>query len=93
MGLKRFPSLLFFYKTSMVLKLLEEVGTALPQSCTQTKLELIQQVNCCEGRRDTERVANEKQAQIDTNKILHLEEIERRDVGINHLKIIIWSSK
>ena len=64
----------------MVLKRLEEVGTALPQSCTQTKLELIHQVNCCEGRRDTERVANENKAQIDANKVLHLEEIERRDV-------------
>ncbi len=28
----------------MVLRGLEEVGTTLPQNCTQTKLELIQQV-------------------------------------------------
>ena len=41
-----------------------------------------------------ERVANEKQAEIDANKVLHLEEIERRDVGINHLQreLSAWSS-
>ncbi len=72
----------------MVLRGLEEVGTTLPQNCTQTKLELIQQVAVKdeEIQQVTERVANEKQAQIDAIKVLHLEEIEQRDVGINQLQ-------
>ena len=57
----------------VVLRRLEEVGTTLPHNCTQTKLELVQQVavNEEEIRRvaaeklGAERVANEKQAQID----------------------------
>ena len=73
---------------AVVLRGLEEVGTTLPQNCTQTKLELIQQVAVKdeEIQQVAERVANEKQAQIDANKVLHLEEIEQRDVGINQLQ-------
>ncbi len=71
----------------VVLRGLEEVGTTLPQNCTQTKLELIQQVAVKEKEiQQIARVANEKQAQIDANKVLHLEEIERREVGINQLQ-------
>ncbi|XP_064388827.1 probable serine/threonine-protein kinase drkD [Halichondria panicea] len=64
----------------VVLRGLEEVGTTLPQNCTQTKLELIQQVSVMEEE------IQHKQAQIDANKALHLEEIEQRDVGINQLQ-------
>ena len=46
----------------VVLRGLEEVGTTLPQNCTQTKLELIQQNE--EIQQVAERVSNEKQAQI-----------------------------
>ncbi len=72
----------------VVLRGLEEVGTTLPQNCTQTKLELIQQVAVKdeEIQQVAERVANEKQAQIDAIKVLHLEEIEQRDVGINQFQ-------
>ena len=57
---------------AVVLRGLEEVGTTLPQNCTQTKLELIQQVTVKdeEIQQVAERVANEKQAQIDANKVL-----------------------
>ncbi len=71
----------------VVLRGLEEVGTTLPQNCTQTKLELIQQVAVKEKEiQHVARVANEKQAQIDAYKVLHLEEIEQRDFGINQLQ-------
>ncbi len=71
----------------VVLRGLEEVGTTLPQNCTQTKLELIQQVAVKEKEiQQVARVANEKQAQIDAYKVLHLEEIEQRDFGINQLQ-------
>ena len=72
----------------VVLRGLEEVGTTLPQNCTQTKLELIQQVAVKEEKiqQVAERVADEKQAQIDAIKVLHLEEIEQRDVVINQLQ-------
>ena len=51
----------------VVLRGLEEVRTTLPQNCTQTKLELIQQVAVKdeEIQQVAERVTNEKQAQID----------------------------
>ena len=76
---------------TVVLRGLEEVGTTLPQNCTQTKLELIQQVTVKDEEiqqvaAGAERVANEKQAQIDVIKVLHVEEIEQRDVGINQLQ-------
>ncbi len=45
----------------VVLRGLEEVGTTLPQNCTQTKLELIQRNE--EIQRRAERVANERQSQ------------------------------
>ncbi len=64
----------------VVLRRLKEVGTTLPQNCTQTKLELIQQ------NKETQQVVAEKQGQIDANHVLHLEEIEQRDVGINQLQ-------
>ncbi len=64
----------------VVLRGLEEFGTTLPQNCTLTKLELIQR------NEEIQRIADENQAQIDTNKVLHLEEIEQRDVGINQLQ-------
>ncbi|XP_064397166.1 probable serine/threonine-protein kinase drkD [Halichondria panicea] len=71
----------------VVLRGLEEVGTTLPQNCTQTKLELIQQVSVKEEELQVaERVADEKQAQIDAIKVLHLEEIEQRDVVIKQLQ-------
>ncbi len=71
----------------VVLRGLEEVGTTLPQNCTQTKLELIQQVAVKEKEiQHVARVANEKQAQINAYKVLHLEEIEQRDFGINQLQ-------
>ncbi len=47
---------------AVVLRGLEEVGTTLPQNCTQTKLELIQQVAVKEE--EIQQVAAEKQAQI-----------------------------
>ena len=68
----------------VVLRGLEEVGTTLPQNCTQTKLELIQQVAVKDE--EIQQVVAEKQAQIDANKVLHLEEIEQRDVGVNQLQ-------
>ena len=46
----------------VVLRRLEEVGTTLPQNCTQTKLELIQQVAVKDE--EIQQVAAEKQAQI-----------------------------
>ena len=51
---------------AVVLRGLEEVGTTLPQNCTQTKLELIQQlaVKDEEIQQVAERVANEKQTQM-----------------------------
>ena len=48
---------------AVVLRGLEEVGTTLPQNCTQTKLELIQQVAVKDE--EIQQVAAEKQAQID----------------------------
>ena len=49
---------------AVVLRGLEEVGTTLPQNCTQTKLELVA-VKDEEIQQVAERVAAEKQAQID----------------------------
>ena len=46
----------------VVLRGLEEVGTTLPQNCTQTKLELIQPVSVKDE--EIQQVAAEKQAQI-----------------------------
>ena len=46
----------------VVLRGLEEVGTTLPQNCTQTKLELIQQVAVKDE--EIQQVAAEKQAQM-----------------------------
>ena len=65
---------------AVVLRGLEEVGTTLPQNCTQTKLELIQQVAVKDE--EIQQVAAEKQAQIDANK----PEIEQRDVVIIQLQ-------
>ena len=48
---------------AVVLRGLEEVGTTLPQNCTQTKLELMQQVAV--NDEEIQQVAAEKQAQID----------------------------
>ena len=67
----------------VVLRGLEEVGTTLPQNCTQTKLELIQKNE--EIQQVAERVANEKQAQIDANKVT-VEGIERELVEMSNAK-------
>ncbi len=55
----------------VVLRQLEKVETTLCENCSQTKLQLIQEIQ------DTERVAAEKQAEIDGIKRLHLEEIDQ----------------
>ncbi len=71
----------------VVLRRLKEVGTTLPQNCTQTKLELIQQVSVKEEELQVaETVTNKKQAQISAMEKLHIEEIKQRDEGINHLQ-------
>ena len=68
----------------VVLRRLEEVKTTLPQNCTQTKLELIQQVAVKEE--EIQRAVADNQAQSDAIKVLQSEEIEQRDFGINQLQ-------
>ncbi len=69
----------------MVLRRLEEVGTTLSQNCTQTKLELIQQVAGKEE--EVQRVAADaERVKQGANKVLHLEEMKQKHVEINQLQ-------
>ncbi len=58
----------------VVLRGLEEVGTTLPQNCTQTKLELIQQVAVKEE--EIQRVANEKHVQFEVEKDAQIAQLQ-----------------
>ena len=68
-----------------VLRRLEEVGRTVPQNCTETKLELIQQV----VRRDD--LVARKEEEIQRNQVEHNALIAGRDSQIHHLQIAVKS--